>query len=194
MGSSPPALVYSATGSWKSAIRSRHPLLPAERCCSWRWVRSKASGPRTMAVLIAPTRVPLQLYCSVDGCYTRGILCAMVGVHNRSRLTATQHFLDPYLLVIGLAQTCFEGSMYLFVFLWVPSLQEASPSAAELPLGYIFSCFMVAMMLGSLAYTSLMPCILYCYGKMVRESGLVLSQLDGAKAPSPHGFGLFLVV
>lgn len=63
--------------------------------------------------------------------------------------------IDPYLLVIGLTQTCFEGSMYLFVFLWVPSLQEASLSTAPLPLGYIFSCFMVAMMLGSLLYTTL---------------------------------------
>lgn len=63
--------------------------------------------------------------------------------------------LDPHLLVIGLTQTCFEGSMYLFVFLWVPSLQEASLSTAALPLGYIFSCFMIAMMLGSLLYTTI---------------------------------------
>ncbi|KAG6329581.1 hypothetical protein ID866_9509 [Astraeus odoratus] len=62
---------------------------------------------------------------------------------------------DPLLLVIGLTQTCFEGSMYLFVFLWVPSLQEASTTfpAIPLPLGYIFSSFMVSMMLGSLFYT-----------------------------------------
>ena len=45
--------------------------------------------------------------------------------------------------------------MYLFVFLWVPSLQEASLSTSPLPLGYIFSCFMVAMMLGSLLYTTI---------------------------------------
>jgi len=46
--------------------------------------------------------------------------------------------------------------MYLFVFLWVPSLQEVSPSdAGPLPLGYIFSSFMVSMMLGSLVYTSI---------------------------------------
>ena len=45
--------------------------------------------------------------------------------------------------------------MYLFVFLWVPSLQEASLSESPLPLGYIFSCFMVAMMLGSLLYTTI---------------------------------------
>ncbi|KAH7928573.1 DUF791-domain-containing protein [Leucogyrophana mollusca] len=64
---------------------------------------------------------------------------------------------DPLLLVIGLTQTCFEGSMYLFVFLWVPSLQEASPSfpSIALPLGYIFSSFMISMMMGSLLYTAI---------------------------------------
>ena len=64
---------------------------------------------------------------------------------------------DPILLVIGLTQTCFEGSMYLFVFVWVPSLQEASPSfpTVALPLGYIFSSFMICMMLGSLLYTAI---------------------------------------
>lgn len=64
---------------------------------------------------------------------------------------------DPLLLIIGLTQTCFEGSMYLFVFLWVPSLQEASVTfpAIPLPLGYIFSSFMVSMMLGSLLYTAI---------------------------------------
>ncbi|KAF9225648.1 DUF791-domain-containing protein [Gyrodon lividus] len=64
---------------------------------------------------------------------------------------------DPILLVIGLTQTCFEGSMYLFVFVWVPSLQEASPSfpSVALPLGYIFSSLMVSMMLGSLLYTAI---------------------------------------
>ena len=67
-----------------------------------------------------------------------------------------QRCADASLLVIVLTQTCFEGSMYLFVFLWVPSLQEVAPSnAGPLPLGYIFSSFMVSMMLGSLVYTSI---------------------------------------
>ncbi|KAF7336264.1 DUF791-domain-containing protein [Mycena venus] len=61
---------------------------------------------------------------------------------------------DPRLLVLGLTQTCFEGSMYLFVFLWVPSLQEFSLMGL-LPLGYIFSSFMLSMMLGSILYTYL---------------------------------------
>jgi MFS transporter, MFS domain-containing protein family, molybdate-anion transporter len=45
--------------------------------------------------------------------------------------------------------------MYLFVFIWVPVLQEASNSPSTLPLGYIFSIFMVFMMLGSLLYSFL---------------------------------------
>ncbi|KAH9060601.1 hypothetical protein EDB87DRAFT_1727308 [Lactarius vividus] len=60
---------------------------------------------------------------------------------------------DPILLVLGLTQTIFEGSMYLFVFIWVPILQESSLYPSSLPLGYIFSAFMVSMMLGSLIYT-----------------------------------------
>lgn len=41
------------------------------------------------------------------------------------------------------------------VFLWVPSLQEASAYPDALPLGYIFSSFMICMMLGSLLYTAI---------------------------------------
>ncbi|KAF8530238.1 hypothetical protein BU17DRAFT_19884, partial [Hysterangium stoloniferum] len=63
---------------------------------------------------------------------------------------------DLSLLVIVFTQTCFEGSMYLFVFLWVPSLQEVSPTSCPLPLGYIFTSLMVTMMLSSLIYTAIM--------------------------------------
>ncbi|KZT24851.1 DUF791-domain-containing protein [Neolentinus lepideus HHB14362 ss-1] len=77
---------------------------------------------------------------------------------------------DPVLLVLGLTQTCFEGSMYLFVFLWVPSLQESKPLLSPpLPLGYIFSCFMISMMLGSLLYTAITS-----YSLPSSESSLVL--------------------
>ncbi|CAK5262093.1 unnamed protein product [Mycena citricolor] len=61
---------------------------------------------------------------------------------------------DTRLLVLGTVQTCFEGSMYLFVFLWVPALQQHS-TLTQLPLGFIFSSFMLSMMLGSLLYTFL---------------------------------------
>jgi hypothetical protein len=68
-------------------------------------------------------------------------------------VTTDSYYAEPAFLVLGLTQTCFEGSMYLFVFLWVPSLQEAGGS--ELPLGYIFSSFMISMMLGSIIYTTI---------------------------------------
>lgn len=69
-------------------------------------------------------------------------------------LRAVNGISDPRLLTLGLTQTCVEGSMYLFVFLWVPTLQEHAASTS-LPFGYIFSSFMVCMMLGSVLYTSL---------------------------------------
>ena len=67
--------------------------------------------------------------------------------------TTSDCVIEPAFLVLGLTQTCFEGSMYLFVFLWVPSLQDAG--GAVLPLGYIFSAFMISMMLGSIVYTTI---------------------------------------
>ena len=51
--------------------------------------------------------------------------------------------------------------MYIFIFSWVPSLEQVSASST-LPLGYIFSLFMMSMMLGSLVYTIItnryLPC------------------------------------
>lgn len=61
---------------------------------------------------------------------------------------------DSALLTLLFTQSVFEGSMYLFVFLWVPSLKEVSAiEAGSLPLGNIFSSFMISMMLGSFLYT-----------------------------------------
>jgi len=80
---------------------------------------------------------------------------------------------DPLLLVLGLTQTCFEGSMYLFVFLWVPSLQEHA-SRPSLPLGYIFSSFMISMMLGSLLYTTIISYHQSISNKPCSDSSLVL--------------------
>ncbi|KAI0754191.1 hypothetical protein C8Q80DRAFT_352712 [Daedaleopsis nitida] len=64
---------------------------------------------------------------------------------------------DLRLVVLGLTQTCFEGSLYIFVFLWVPLLQEAATStgSGKLPLGFIFSSLMVSMTIGSVIYTSI---------------------------------------
>jgi MFS family permease len=53
---------------------------------------------------------------------------------------------------LGLTQTFFEGTMYLFVFFWSAALKSArqrSGSEEQLPFGIIFSSFMCAMMAGS---------------------------------------------
>ena len=55
---------------------------------------------------------------------------------------------DPKVLLLGLLQTVVESVMYIFVFLWTPVLMPAKP-----PLGMVFATFMVAIMIGSSAYT-----------------------------------------
>jgi hypothetical protein len=84
--------------------------------------------------------------------------------------------LDTVLLVLGLTQTCFEGSMYLFVFLWVPSLQEFTQDSPSyiIPLGYIFSSFMISMMLGSLLYSAIVSRTLSSASRSSTETSLTL--------------------
>lgn len=55
---------------------------------------------------------------------------------------------DPKVLLLGIAQSAFEGSMYTFVFMWTPAI--ATPETkATLPYGTIFAVFMVCCALGS---------------------------------------------
>lgn len=63
---------------------------------------------------------------------------------------------DKRILVLGLISTCFEGSMYLFVFFWSAALKSTHALAAQttdLPFGLIFATFMASMMLGSLFFS-----------------------------------------
>ena len=54
----------------------------------------------------------------------------------------------PGVLPLCLAQALFEGSMYVFVFMWSPAL--ATPDTRDsLPYGFIFAVFMVCVMVGS---------------------------------------------
>jgi hypothetical protein len=57
-------------------------------------------------------------------------------------------------LLLGLVQSCFEASMYIFVFMWTPALEssqklENGTSTASLPHGVVFAMFMVCIMIGS---------------------------------------------
>jgi predicted MFS family arabinose efflux permease len=67
---------------------------------------------------------------------------------------------DSRIAALGLAQSCFEGSMYTFVFMWTPALKTDEEEAAEIAgielpdstsnhLGMIFAIFMVSVMIGS---------------------------------------------
>lgn len=63
--------------------------------------------------------------------------------------------------MLTVVNTVVETTMYLWVALWVPSLQDTlSEGDAPLPLGRVFSSFMAAMSLGSLVYNA----VLYRYG------------------------------
>ena len=70
---------------------------------------------------------------------------------------------DSKIAALGLSQSCFEGAMYTFVFMWTPALKtneelEAEAKNQPLPmstaqfLGLIFAVFMVCVMVGSSIY------------------------------------------
>ena len=67
---------------------------------------------------------------------------------------------DSRIAALGMGQSCFEGAMYTFVFMWTPALKTEEESAAEKDgltledstskyLGLIFAVFMVCVMVGS---------------------------------------------
>jgi predicted MFS family arabinose efflux permease len=67
---------------------------------------------------------------------------------------------DSRIAALGMGQSCFEGAMYTFVFMWTPALKsvaesEAEAAGTEFPeatskfLGLIFAAFMVSVMVGS---------------------------------------------
>ena len=63
---------------------------------------------------------------------------------------------NPKVALLGLIQSCFESSMYLFVFMWTPTLEAIIPKGEVLPHGLVFACFMVSMMIGSNLFKSLL--------------------------------------
>jgi hypothetical protein len=67
---------------------------------------------------------------------------------------------DSRIAALGMGQSCFEGAMYTFVFMWTPALKSVEEAAAEESgheskqstsqyLGLIFAVFMVCVMVGS---------------------------------------------
>uniref|UniRef100_T1ILD3 Molybdate-anion transporter n=1 Tax=Strigamia maritima TaxID=126957 RepID=T1ILD3_STRMM len=58
---------------------------------------------------------------------------------------------DGKVFLLGAVQSLFESVMYMFVFLWTPVLDPLNP-----PLGMVFACFMVCIMIGSSCYEILL--------------------------------------
>eukprot|EP01133_Synstelium_polycarpum_P019065 gene19065-22830_t len=58
---------------------------------------------------------------------------------------------DRVVIKLGFIQSLFEASMYTFVFMWTPTLQESGAGGPDepLPFGLIFATFMVCIMIGS---------------------------------------------
>jgi hypothetical protein len=61
------------------------------------------------------------------------------------------------IMLCGIISSLFEGSMYIFVFMWTPLLKSfiVNPDVEELPFGVIFSTFMVFCMTGSSLFSIL---------------------------------------
>merc|ERR1719483_355963 len=59
-------------------------------------------------------------------------------------------FADSKILLLGMVQSLTESCMYIFVFLWTPVLDRGNT-----PLGMVFSCFMVCIMVGSSLFSIL---------------------------------------
>ncbi|KAH0614891.1 uncharacterized protein H6S33_000527 [Morchella sextelata] len=84
-----------------------------------------------------------------------------------SRNALSVVFNDKRILALVVASCCLEASMYIFVFLWSPSLQAVNSSDDTLPYGIIFANFMASMMLGSYLFNLVA-------GKVIRHSRLLV--------------------
>lgn len=58
--------------------------------------------------------------------------------------------------LLGLIQSCFEGAMYIFVFMWTPALEATLGKDEKLPHGLVFAGFMICVMIGSRMFSSLL--------------------------------------
>ena len=58
----------------------------------------------------------------------------------------------PTVIALGIVQVAYEGTMHIFITLWPEILQETVGKNEKIPFGYIFSGFMISVMIGSELY------------------------------------------
>mmetsp|Transcript_27907 Transcript_27907/g.64849 ORF Transcript_27907/g.64849 Transcript_27907/m.64849 type:complete len:454 (-) Transcript_27907:99-1460(-) len=73
---------------------------------------------------------------------------------------------DRKVLLVGLVNSFFEGSMYSFVFMWVPTMLGVL-QGSPLPTGLVFSILMCSISLGGLLFASLNSAIGVEYGTLL---------------------------
>eukprot|EP00048_Salpingoeca_helianthica_P000601 m.42709 g.42709 ORF g.42709 m.42709 type:complete len:441 (+) comp10691_c0_seq1:279-1601(+) len=73
-----------------------------------------------------------------------------LGVRSRECLAGLRALRDPRVCFLGLVQSCFEAAGFAFIFLWTGSVDVADDWHP--PLGLIFGCFMLAIMLGGCVF------------------------------------------
>jgi len=99
--------------------------------------------------------------------------------------TAWSHLTnDKKIWMVGISQSLFEGSMYTFVFMWTPQLEETNITGDKLPYGTVFAIFMVSCMIGSTC------CNILGRWKPAREYMVYVFGLAGlALVPAALGLG-----
>jgi len=108
---------------------------------------------------------------------------------------------DKKLLMLGLIQSLFEGSMYIFVSQWPPAMavavKRAYGNGASVPFGSVFSCFMACCMIGSSIFASTSKSGIFLERqktKMLMLAAVSLSCATFIVATSSDVFGLMLTL
>lgn len=100
---------------------------------------------------------------------------------------------DKKVLLVGIVTALFEGSMYSFVFMWVPTM-FAALKGSPLPNGLVFSCFMCCISLGGLAFASLNRVIGVEYGaSLIFVAGAIALAVPVFFESLPAILGSFIV-
>ncbi|KRX63196.1 Major facilitator superfamily domain-containing protein 5 [Trichinella sp. T9] len=80
------------------------------------------------------------------------------GNHLWNDLTRAKRILlrRPNALIVCIIQSLYEGSFYLFIFMWTPIFIQLNPDANYSPsFGNIYACFMASNLLGTILYRRL---------------------------------------